>query len=181
MSTSPEQEIGAYAEFPENHHARRAVQALESRGVPRNHILISGHAPDQSSAPLDTESRDKGTIGSMWRLGTRGLVLGFLGGAVFGALLGALVWTPMTAAWMLLSIGLAVFGAGLGLMWSFLIGQGEGEHMGTVYDEPAADAPIAITVRADDPKQIDELLKTLEEAGGQNLGRVPEGADRPRR
>lgn len=180
MSTSP-QETGAYAEFTDDHDARRAVQALEDKGVPRSDILIDAHAPDQSGAPLDTEARDKQTVGTLWGLGWRGILLGFLAGAIIGAVVGSLVWSPMTAAWILLSIAFAVFGSGIGLLWSFLIGKGEGSHMGTVYDEPAADEPTRITVRTDDPETVERLLETLEAAGGANIRRVPESADRPKR
>jgi hypothetical protein len=175
------QQTGAYAEFTDRDSASEAVSRLERSGVPRSRILIDEHAPDQSSTPIDTEVRDKRTMTSLWTLGSRGLVLGLIGGAIFGAVLGSLVWSPMSPAWILLAVGLGVFGAGLGLLWSFLIGKGEGTHMGTVYDEPAADQPTRITVRSDDPAEVERYLETLEAAGGRHLRRVPEEADKPER
>lgn len=181
MSSTSPQQTGAYAEFTDDHDARRAVQELEGKGVPRSHIIVSAHAPDQSGAPINTEERDKATVGSLWGLGWRGVVAGFIGGAIIGAALGSIVWSPMTPAWVLLALALAVFGSGIGLLWSFLIGQGEAEHMGTIYDQPAADQPTRITVRTDDPEAIDRLLETLEAAGGANIRRVPDSTDRPER
>lgn len=181
MTSQPQPTTGASAEFGDDRAVRRAVQELERAGVARTRILVSGVAPDQSSTPIDTSVRDQRMITNLWNLAVRGAVLGLIGGAVFGAVLGSLIWSPMSPAWLLLSVGMAVFGIGLGMLWSLLIGKGESTHMGTVYDEPAADQPTTVTVRPEDPDQVDRLVHMLEEAGGRNVRRMPSEADRPER
>lgn len=178
---TPSQDTGACADFTDRDAARHAIRELEDQGIPRSRILVGGQAPDQDSAPMATGAQDKQTVNSMWRLGVRGTVLGFIGGGLAGGLLGAAVWSPMTPVWFFLAVAFAVFGTGLGLLWSFMIGKGEGDHMGTVYDDPAADQPTMVTVRTDDPGRLESLLDTLAAAGGDNPRRVPQESDRSER
>ncbi len=181
MSTPPRPGDGAYAEFDDKDAARQAVRSLEELGVPRTRIFVD-HAPDQDPTPIDTEERDKRILSRLAQFFVGGAIAGLVAGAVVGALAGLLIWGTETQAWTLLAVGAALFGMGLGVLWSLLIGKGESDRTpGTVYDRPAAAAPITIIARPEDGDDVDDLLRALDSVGGQNLQRVPADADLPER
>lgn len=172
---------GAYAEFPDRESAAEAVSELERRGVPLTHILLDAHSPDQSPTPIDTQERDKKTITSLWLTGIRGILAGVVLGALVGAIVGAIFWEVGSSMWLVFVVGLGAGIGGVGLLWGLALGKGESTDKGTVYDVPDATAPVRLTVRTDDPGEIDPLMGVLQEAGGQHLARLPESADEPER
>lgn len=169
---------GVYAEFADDTTVSEVVQRLEADGIPRAHILLDRHAPNQSPAPIHTAERDKKTVSQIVRFGAVGAVVGFVVGGLVGGLGGALLWDPDEPAWLLLAIGAALFGLGLGLLWGLLIRKGESATtMGTIYDRPQADVPIALTVRSEDAHELDRVVEMLEAAGGTGVHRVPKDTD----
>ena len=144
------------------HEARSALVALERHGVEAAHIELDGPGAAWAELPITNDEQGHADLAIERRLERRG-GLGFVLGAVVGGLVVAglaHLLSDSDSAWIGGMIAGAIFGGGLGFLWSGFAGLAVNEGFADTYAAPAdVDAPTIVVVHDEDPDAVVQTLR----------------------
>jgi len=154
-------------------HARKAIKALERRGVEGSNIALLGKAAEASHRTDDDDNidRDERMISHTLRSAVLGMVVGSLLAGLLGLAMGWVVFGWQTGGMWAAVGGSVAVGTGLGVLLGAIVGLPQSDA-GLAAIENEMGGPVELGVHLDDTTEPETVEAALESFSSTRIRQV---------
>lgn len=153
------------AVYPNLETARRAVTALEGKGIDGTAIELLGEGPARADASGDVSGRDRAVVSTVGKGSAAGLLAGGVVGTAAGLLVAVVVGGALPGTFVVVGALMgALFGSAVG-GWSRLRATEDWD----LTFEPSAVGEVIVAVASVDSSTLDTAADALRESGASNV------------